>query len=120
MGLTYMSNFLSACGGKCDIDFMAIHWYSGYTSTAADDFKSHVSSAIELASQNGIESVWITEFALNGASDSDTASFLKEVLPWMDSQSAVGRYAFFMCAEGLLTSGSAISDVIGNAYITSS
>lgn len=118
MGLTYMQSFFDACDGNCAIDFMVIHWYSSYYDGVDDDFKSHVQDAITLASDNGINEVWVTEFALNDASEEQSAEFLESVLPWLDSESAVGKYAFFMCRDGLLTSGDAISEVIGAAYIS--
>lgn len=112
MGLNYMANFLSECS-DCQASVMAIHWYG----LSADDFKSHVISAVNLAQQHGMNEVWITEFALNGASNDQSAAFLEEVLPWLDSQAGVGRYAFFMCSEGRLTSGDSLS-ASGQAYVS--
>lgn len=111
MGLTYMSNFLNACT-DCKASVMAIHWYGDNVA----QFKAQVSDAINLAHQHNMAEVWITEFALNNASPSQSAAFLQEVLPWLDSQSAIGRYAVFMCADGYLLSGNALNEA-GNVYV---
>ncbi|OJJ45398.1 hypothetical protein ASPZODRAFT_586808 [Penicilliopsis zonata CBS 506.65] len=97
MGLEWMASFLEACT-DCNATAMAVHWYG----EAASDFKSFVEQAIETASNYSISSVWITEFGLSSGTDSEAASFIEEVVPWLDSQSAVGRYAYFYCADGYL------------------
>ena len=117
-GLTYMQSFFDACDGKCSVDFMVIHWYSGYYDGVDTDFESYVTDAIGVASKNGIGKVWITEFALSGATNAQQATFLDSVVPWLDQQSGVERYAFFMCSDGLLVSGSSISEDIGVAYLS--
>ena len=50
----------------------------------------------------------ITEF--RGPSlEEDEILFLEEVLPWLDSQDYVHRYAYFMASEGSLISGRVLS-----------
>ncbi|KAJ9640763.1 hypothetical protein H2204_003052 [Knufia peltigerae] len=113
MGTTWLSQFFDACAGQCNIDFVAFHWYSDASQT--EGFKQHVQDVIETASQNGVSKVWLTEFGATG-SDSDVASFMADVLPWLDSQPAVERYAYFMCSDGILVNGNSISSPIGTAY----
>jgi Glycosyl hydrolase catalytic core len=113
MGLGWLQNFFDKCAGKCKVDFVTFHWYDSGNNVAY--FKNYVEDVIKLAKKNGVNKVWATEFAAAG-SDTEVAKFLGEVLPWMDSNDAVERYAYFMCEEGKLVSGSAMSDPVGKAY----
>jgi len=110
MGLDWLSSFLSTCGGSCGLSFLTIHWYAD--ASLVDYFKQHVTQAIALANQHNIAEVWITEFGTTGG---DASAFLGEVLPWLDSQSGVGRYAYFMCGQGLLVNGNSITP-LGTVY----
>ncbi|TKA74891.1 hypothetical protein B0A49_07886, partial [Cryomyces minteri] len=89
MGLTWMKNFMTACSG-CQIDFVAIHWYDSATNIAY--FKNHVTNATAMA---GGRPVWITEFGASGT-DAEVNTFLQTVLPWLDQQPSIERYAYFM------------------------
>ncbi|KAL3478107.1 hypothetical protein BJX99DRAFT_114894 [Aspergillus californicus] len=116
MGLSWMRNFLDSCT-DCDISALAVHWYGD----SADDFKTFVGQATDLAKEYSLNETWVTEFALNsdlsGSGATSTSSdFLSEVLPWLDEQDAVSRYAYFMCADGYLLSGSDLS-ISGKAYV---
>jgi hypothetical protein len=116
-GLDWMNTFLQSCT-DCGISDLAVHWYGN----SAEEFKTFVNQAISFASEKGLESVWITEFALNndistGASSSESEQFLSEVLPWLDSQPMVARYAYFMCANNYLISGSGLTSA-GNIYVS--
>ncbi|KAG9697099.1 glycoside hydrolase family 128 protein, partial [Aureobasidium melanogenum] len=112
MGLDWLAAFLEACDG-CQIDFVAIHWYSPI-SGGADYFKSHVQNATDVA---GGKPVWVTEFAPTGATDDQISTFLEDVMPWMDSQSYVERYSYFMAGDGALLSGTEPS-TFGQTYAT--
>ena len=103
MGLGWLKNFLSRCS-SCTIDFVAIHWYNGGDAGA---FKDYVVQAHE---DGGYRPVWITEFQGPG-SEEEEITFLEEVLPWLDSQDYVHRYAYFMASEGSLISGRVLSRV---------
>jgi hypothetical protein len=113
-GLDWMNSFLESCT-DCGVTDLAVHWYGD----SADDFKRFVNQATSFASQKGLNSVWVTEFALNsdinGGSSSQSAQFLSEVLPWLDSQPMVSRYAYFMCADGHLLSGNGLTSA-GQIY----
>jgi hypothetical protein len=54
------------------------------------------------------KNVWITEFGASG-SDDQVNTFLETVMPWLDSQSFVERYSYFMASEGKLISGGSLS-----------
>lgn len=111
-GLDWLAAFLIECS-DCTIDFIPIHWYSG--SDEAAYFKEQVANA---TSVGGNKPVWVTEFGCTDGSDADISSFLEEVMPWMDEQSYVERYSYFMVAEGyLLSSGTELS-TYGSTYMT--
>ena len=111
MGLSWMRDFLTQCGGQCGAQAMAIHWYGD----TFDQFKRHVESAIQLGKEFGIDRIWITEFAVNGDVGAQVA-FLAQAIPYLNSNDAVERYSYFMAREGSLLSGSVLS-AIGKAYL---
>jgi hypothetical protein len=119
VGLSWFDSFITQCA-DCSITGLAVHWYGN----TADEFKSFVTEAISTASANNLSELWITEFALSadasGTSDlAATTAFLNEVIPWLESQSAVTRYSYFMCADNYLLSNNALNEA-GQAYTTSS
>lgn len=112
-GLNWLSAFLKQCTG-CPISFVSIHWYGCQNgcsvSSDVNDFKSHIQSAIRAAVDPATGQkvpVWVTEFQ----SFTDPESFLGEVLPWLDGESGVDRYAYFMATDGILLNGGSVSAV---------
>lgn len=115
MGLDWMREFFTACGGGCGIDFMATHWYGGADQVSF--FKKHVNDAISLANSNGINQIWVTEFGATG-SDAQQSSFLSQVLPWLDGKPEVARYAYFFASDGHMMTGKSVNS-LGSQYISS-
>ncbi|KAK2800938.1 hypothetical protein FQN50_007913 [Emmonsiellopsis sp. PD_5] len=111
-GLTWMEQFFAACNGNCHVDFIVVHWYDAAENAAF--FKKHIEEAAALARKHGISKVWISEFQGTG-SDAAQVAFLKDVLPWLDSNGSVERYAYFMADK--LVNGLSLSPV-GEAYST--
>lgn len=114
-GLNWMRNFLDSCK-DCGVSALAVHWYGD----TAQDFKSFVGQATDLAREYNLDETWVTEFALNSdlagqGGSTKSAQFLHEVMPWLDGQDSVSRYAYFMCADGHLLSGNGLSES-GKAY----
>lgn len=114
-GLSWMNSFLSSCS-SCELSGLAVHWYGNNI----DEFKTFVQQAIDTASSYSLSEVWITEFALasdvNGIADeSATNSFVSDAITYLDSQSAVTRYSYFMAADNYLLSGSSLNSV-GQTY----
>jgi hypothetical protein len=105
MGLAWLSSFMSLCS-DCQIDAIAIHWYDSSSNIAY--FKSHIQNAY---AQFG-KPIYLTEF---GTIDGNDQAFLAAVLPWLDSQDYVHKYAYFMASDGKLISGNSLS-AAGNAY----
>ncbi|PLN77225.1 hypothetical protein BDW42DRAFT_7294 [Aspergillus taichungensis] len=115
-GLGWMRQFLDQCT-DCGMSVLAVHWYGD----DAAAFKDFVSRAESLASEYNLEETWVTEFALTsdlsaGGGNEQSTQFLGEVLPWLDAEPGVGRYAYFMCADGYLLSGDQLS-TSGQAYL---
>lgn len=105
MGLTWLSSFMSYCT-DCEIDAVAVHWYD--VSTNTEYFKSHIEDA---HTQSGLP-VYLTEF---GTTDGNDQAFLAAVLPWLDAQDYVQKYAYFMASDGKLISGTSLS-AAGDTY----
>lgn len=97
MGLTWLSNFMRACA-TCTIDFVAIHWYVVYSDFAhLIDMVNYIKYQITTAHTDTGKPVWITEFGfLDSPTNDQVNSFLTAVLPWLDNQTFVERYSFFM------------------------
>ncbi|KAL5313579.1 hypothetical protein ACEPPN_018000 [Leptodophora sp. 'Broadleaf-Isolate-01'] len=89
-GLTWLREFLHLCTG-CEIHFVPIHWYDSATNVAY--FTNYVQEAHNAA---GGRQIWLTEF--NGSGNIDQqAQFMRTVMPWLDAQSYVFRYAWQWC-----------------------
>jgi len=113
MGIDWLNSFFESCAGNCKVDFVAFHWYSDASQT--DYFKQHVTDVIGNATAAGVSKVWLTEFGTTGG---DTASFLQEVLPFLESTPEVEKYAFFMCAAPQTLTGTTLNSV-GQVYASS-
>ncbi|CAG8360802.1 unnamed protein product [Penicillium salamii] len=118
MGLDWLDKFMEFCF-DCSISVAAVHWYGD----SADAFKSFIHNATTFARSHDLAEVWITEFALNAdtsgvVNQETTEAFIESITSWLDSQSMVTRYSYFMCAEGYLLSHGALN-AAGQAYASS-
>ncbi|RMZ80921.1 hypothetical protein DV737_g2749, partial [Chaetothyriales sp. CBS 132003] len=118
MGIDWLNAFFKACGGECQVDFVAFHWYDAASNI--DGFKSHVQDVIDAASSNGVSKVWLTEFGTTSGSDSEIVDFITEATSFLDSTAEVERYAYFMVGEGSgqLLSSSGELNTLGEAYVS--
>ncbi|MCJ1363399.1 hypothetical protein MMC16_002506 [Acarospora aff. strigata] len=107
-GLKWLDQFLTACT-DCTIDFVPVHWYDSATNIVY--FKNYITDAIAAAKGRPI---WLTEFGAAGTQAQQVA-FLKEVMPWLDAQAKVERYAYFGVFDGKLVSGTEMS-VLGQTF----
>lgn len=112
-GINWLKQFMAGCA-DCQIDYVVAHYYAW---DKAQDFKDY----LENFHKTFNKPVWVTEF---GVTEGDAPKFLKEVMPWMDSQDWIERYAWHMAApttgEGGLKflvneAGNALNDV-GQAF----
>lgn len=117
MGLTWLSNFMEACTG-CTFDFINLHWYSNIYA-GASYLESYIQQARAIT--NG-KPIWITEFGItseNPYTEAQLEQFLKTSMSWMDQQSDIARYAFFMDqAGGLMNAAGTNISAAGNIYNT--
>lgn len=130
-GLTYLGNFLGNCS-DCIVDAVNVHWYSNKYAGATyfEQFINQTRAMRDSYPQTKGKPIWVTEFGLTNDcgsacdyNDTDILSFLMQVMPWMDAQPDIARYAYFMDAPGILldTAGDALSGsgVVYNNYTTS-
>jgi hypothetical protein len=113
-GLTWLQKFLDACS-DCQIDFIPIHWYGNWDNV--EDFKNHATAAYQMTGKP----IWVTEFGVNNGNAQQIETFLQNVIPWMNQQPWLERYAYFMATTGntfLCESTTSLSD-IGLAYVQS-
>ncbi|KAI0161986.1 glycoside hydrolase family 128 protein [Xylariaceae sp. FL1272] len=89
VGLSYLSYFMGNCTG-CTVDFIPLHFYGSVLDPGA--FQSYVESAWKLF---GLP-IWVTEFGTTSGTEAQVLSWLQVVIPWLDAQPYVKRYAYFM------------------------
>ncbi|RMZ66705.1 TIR2 Cold shock induced [Pyrenophora seminiperda CCB06] len=91
-GMEWLKNFVSSCSG-CQLDFVVTHYYAW---DKAEDFKTYLQKFHATFNKP----VWVTEF---GVTSGDADEFLRQVLPWMDAQPWIERYAYHMVAPATNT-----------------
>ena len=111
-GKFWLERFFEACDGKCAVDFMAFHWYND--ASELDNLRFVVEDMANLASKNNVTSLWITELGGTGSPDT-IETFLSAALSYLEGIVEVERFAYFMCSNGTLLQGSALSS-LGQLY----
>jgi hypothetical protein len=114
----WMQYFMGNCTG-CHFDFAAIHYYQDCVApepgqSGPDWFEGNVTNAYNHLKMP----IWITEFQCYGT-EAQQIAFLQQVLPWLDSQSYVARYAYFGVFPNYLinSAGTGLSN-LGMTYAT--
>ncbi|KIY51940.1 hypothetical protein FISHEDRAFT_70432 [Fistulina hepatica ATCC 64428] len=93
-GIDWMTEFVSACGGSCLYDEVAMHWYGD----TLDDFEAQV----EAVASTFDSTVWVTEFALNDSADDDTTqTFLTDAISYLESSDSVSHYSWFVAGKAV-------------------
>ncbi|KAI1480357.1 glycosyl hydrolase catalytic core-domain-containing protein [Daldinia eschscholtzii] len=100
MGIDWLNQFFDACGGQCQVDFCAAHWYGPGGDEGANLFLDHIKNVHD-ACQG--KPVWVTEFA---AESGDIDQFMRAVTAGLDSEEFgfVEKYSYFMVNQGSLMS----------------
>ena len=75
-GFTWLSQFFTACNGKCHADFIPVHWYGNFEGMA-----SHIGQVRGLY-QN--MSIWVTEFADSHDTLTNSQSFYNSSTQYLD------------------------------------
>lgn len=89
--LAWLSQFLELCDAAgCSIGFVCVHWFWSATEDHIQDFKDTVTKAIGIAKG---KPVWVDNFQATGT-NADQQNFLNGVLPWLESNPSVARYAY--------------------------
>ncbi|KAL8758306.1 MAG: hypothetical protein Q9184_003962 [Pyrenodesmia sp. 2 TL-2023] len=117
-GTGWLREFLAQCDdpNTCVADFISGHWY-GCPSGACtvqndvDAFNSYVRDLVSVAAGRD---VWIPEFQRFGDTEGQK-QFLEAVLPGLDGNAAVKRYAYFMVADGMMTTNGEVNE-LGRAF----
>ena len=114
--LAWLSQFLDLCDAAgCSISFVCVHWIWEASEERIEDFKSTITKAIKIAKG---KPVWVDNFQANG-SDEEQRKFLSGVLPWLESNPDVERYAYVSPARstgtGFLNADGSISP-LGEFY----
>ncbi|RDL39929.1 Uncharacterized protein BP5553_04269 [Venustampulla echinocandica] len=89
-GFTWLKSFFAACtkqGTNCTADFIPVHWYGNFGGLA-----SHIGEVVGTWPNT---SIWITEYALNDASLSETQDFFNTSAEYFDRLDYVDRYSYF-------------------------
>lgn len=111
-GINWLKSFMSGCSG-CQIDFVVAHYYAW---DKPQDFKDYL---IKFHDTFNLP-VWVTEF---GVTQGDADKFLQDVLPWLDAQPWIERYAYHMVAPSdanqyLISADGASLSNAGRVYAT--
>jgi hypothetical protein len=92
---TWLDQFFAACT-NCQVDALAVHWYS----CSASDLQAYIrgtSSSPGMTKYN--KPIWLTEFAMLGSGCATTAAaeatYMTGALSYLESEPAVARYAWF-------------------------
>jgi hypothetical protein len=89
--VSWMQQFMSLCTG-CKVDGIAFHTYTDNATDVQNEVKSF---------EQFNKPIWLTEFACHhNASNtsctlSETQAFMNSIIPWLESQPQVARYAWF-------------------------
>jgi hypothetical protein len=116
-GLSYLSQFVEQCP-EAKFDDINIHWY-GPATAGFEAFKSHYEDA---SSKFPGKKIWVTEFGLTGATEDESADFLKSTQEYLDGQATCAGYSYFAVgnwdpAANLIGTASALTKA-GKVYVS--
>lgn len=102
----YVDTFMTrADAEKLNVDFVGIHWYDwgGWfdkADSSANGIFNRFKAAITRAYNKHHKPIWITEFNANeNRPDTIHHQFMRLVMPWMDADPRVERYAYFFGSD---------------------
>ncbi|KAI1281790.1 glycosyl hydrolase catalytic core-domain-containing protein [Xylaria sp. FL0933] len=111
-GVDWLNQFFNACGGQCQVDFCAAHWYGPGGADGANLFLQHLKD-VNTACDG--KPVWVTEFAAESDSIDDFMSTIVQALN-TDEYSFVEKYSYFMAGVGELFSSATELSSYGKIY----
>jgi hypothetical protein len=86
-GWTWMEDWLKACNGGCNPDFIPVHWYGNF-----QGMMSHIGSVV--AKYPKLD-VWVTEYGYPKQSLKESQTFYNSSARSFDSWANVTRYSYF-------------------------
>ena len=111
----YLDDFLRACS-NCQVDYIAAHWY-------ACDLPALEWYVGQLKSKYPNKPIWLTEWACGDGSDRSLAKqmeYMKDAVPYLESEPAVMKYAWFADANAVpnvaLTTSAGVLTELGQLY----
>ncbi|CAI6335225.1 unnamed protein product [Periconia digitata] len=117
-GFEWLADWLEACGGGCNPDFIPVHWYGNFEGLA-----SHVGQVT--ATFPGLK-VWVTEWGCVDQGLAETQDMYADSVAMLDRWEAVERYSYFGAFRSdvsnigpnsaMLTENGALTD-IGSWYM---
>lgn len=112
-----MNYFQSNCT-NCHYDYAALHYYADCAPANGGDAAALFKSSMQAAYSYFNLPLWLTEFQCYGT-EAQQIAFMGSVLPWLDAQSYVQRYAYFGVFPNFLVNaaGNGLS-ALGLAYAT--
>lgn len=75
-GFAWLKNFFKECKGKCNPDFIPVHWYGNFAGLA-----SHIG---EIRGTYPNVTIWVTEYANNDVSLSESQGFYNMSAEYFD------------------------------------
>ncbi|GAA6017524.1 hypothetical protein JCM10207_008255 [Rhodosporidiobolus poonsookiae] len=110
MGIAFLEAFRDACP-ECwsQIGAASIHWYDAAWHTGY--FTNYLTEAYQRLGKP----IWLTEFAGSGTSE-EQQTFLKYVIPWMEKQDFIERYAGFGAFAGNYVNADGSLTQLGQVY----
>ncbi|KAJ2935127.1 hypothetical protein H1R20_g1980, partial [Candolleomyces eurysporus] len=103
-GKAWLQSFFQECAGRCNVDFVAMHWYG----INPDAFIAHLwDYHYTFSNFTASKTLWVTEWACHNfvsneqCSQSDVNAFLNQTQNFMDETEWVERYAWFGAMRNL-------------------
>jgi len=113
---TFLKEFLNLCEtAGCNIGFLAVHWFYVADVDNIQGFQDVISNVTSVAKG---KPVWVDNFQATGTADAQK-KFFAEMVPWLDSQPQIARYAYVPLdkgtGNGFLNADGSLSD-LGQYY----
>ncbi|KAH7118793.1 glycosyl hydrolase catalytic core-domain-containing protein [Dendryphion nanum] len=86
-GFTWLKDFFAACDGKCNPDFMPIHWYG--------NFEGLASFIGQMMAEYPELKIWVTEWGFPWQDLKTTQGFFATAVDWLDRIENITHYAYF-------------------------
>eukprot|EP00484_Ammonia_sp_Unknown_P022682 CAMPEP_0197026840 /NCGR_PEP_ID=MMETSP1384-20130603/6853_1 /TAXON_ID=29189 /ORGANISM="Ammonia sp." /LENGTH=209 /DNA_ID=CAMNT_0042455585 /DNA_START=197 /DNA_END=826 /DNA_ORIENTATION=- len=89
--IEWFDEFFALCNGTCKVDYLAVHYYYCHPYDL-------LGSLQQLYDLYGLK-IWLTEFNCPGGNLTEQTQFMQQVIPLMEQQDWIVRYAWFMDRE---------------------